>query len=333
MAADISTPITQASAAVATTPGKKTGSYNAMDEALTQQDFLELLVTQIKNQDPTKPMDTNVMVSQMAQLSAVQGIADLNKTVATMKEAMRANQALAASMLVGRSVMASTDKANLGDTLEGAVDVPEGAKDVQVNILDDSGNVVKTLSLEGPDLRRDFFYQELKEWLYLSDEAGLDPVSTRGSYAGAMGMAQFMPGSWRKYGVDFDGDGKAYPFSTADALAAIAHFLQEHGFRFGEAIAEEARAVGEEPPKPEDFPIAPTLTKAALKEKGLVSASGAPLSADGALATGVILEGERPHYFLVYQNFYAITRYNRSFFYAMGVTELSRRLDCARGDG
>ena len=190
-----------------------------------------------------------------------------------------------------------------------------------------------TLALEGPDLRRDFFYQELKEWLYLSDEAGLDPVSTRGSYAGAMGMAQFMPGSWRKYGVDFDGDGKAYPFSTADALAAIAHFLQEHGFRFGEAIAEEARAVGEEPPKPEDFPIAPTLTKAALKEKGLVSASGAPLSADGALATGVILEGERPHYFLVYQNFYAITRYNRSFFYAMGVTELSRRLDCARGDG
>ena len=150
MAADISTPITQASAAVATTPGKKTGSYNAMDEALTQQDFLELLVTQIKNQDPTKPMDTNVMVSQMAQLSAVQGIADLNKTVATMKEAMRANQALAASMLVGRSVMASTDKANLGDTLEGAVDVPEGAKDVQVNILDDSGNVVKTLSLGSP---------------------------------------------------------------------------------------------------------------------------------------------------------------------------------------
>ena len=80
--------------------------------------------------------------------------------------------------------------------------------------------------------RQAFFRRELAEFLRLCRDNGLDPAEVRGSYAGALGLPQFMPGSWRQYAVDFDGDGRIDLFaSPADAIGSVAHYLAEQGWK------------------------------------------------------------------------------------------------------
>ena len=120
-------------------------------QTLGQSDFLNLMIAQLKNQDPTKPLNSNQMISQMAQFSQVTGLQQLQKSFATLSSSLSSNQALQASNLVGHKVLAPTGAGILssGGDITGAVDLPSAASNVTVQIHDQSGQLVRTLDL-GP---------------------------------------------------------------------------------------------------------------------------------------------------------------------------------------
>ncbi|HKJ10415.1 MAG TPA: flagellar hook assembly protein FlgD [Gammaproteobacteria bacterium] len=118
-------------------------------QTLGQSEFLKLMITQLKNQDPTKPLNSNQMISQMAQFSQVTGLQQLQKSFANLSSSLTSNQALQASNLVGHKVLAPTGAGILssGGNLTGAVDLPSAASNVTVQIHDQSGQLVRTLHL------------------------------------------------------------------------------------------------------------------------------------------------------------------------------------------
>lgn len=116
-----------------------------------QDDFLTLLVSQLKNQDPLKPMDQTAFVGQLAQFSMVSGIAGMNNSLSSLAGSLQASQALQGSTLIGHAVLAPGSTAVLGDngTVSGAFDLPKDSSAVAVQVLDANGNVVRTMAL-GP---------------------------------------------------------------------------------------------------------------------------------------------------------------------------------------
>jgi flagellar basal-body rod modification protein FlgD len=122
----------------------------ATDVATLGQDaFLKLMITQLKNQDPFKPLESGEFLSQLAQFSTVSGVQDLQASFKDMATALVSNQALQASSLLGRSVLVSRTSGLLsaGGTLSGAVDVPASASSVVVNVTDQNGQLVRQLNL------------------------------------------------------------------------------------------------------------------------------------------------------------------------------------------
>ena len=119
------------------------------DKELGQQDFLKLMTTQLQNQDPFKPMESGDFLSQIAQFSTVEGIDDLNKGFAELSQSLVSNQALQATNLVGRQVLAPTGVASLeqGGSIRGSVELPAASGDVVVNVYDQAGQVVRRLEL------------------------------------------------------------------------------------------------------------------------------------------------------------------------------------------
>ncbi len=122
-------------------------------KTLGQDDFMKLMVTQMKNQDPSNPMDPSQMLSQMAQFGTVSGIGDLQKSFATLATSLQSNQALQASTMVGRDVLIENSKLNLVDGANStfAVDLTKAASQLKVSITDATGQVVRTLSLGKAD--------------------------------------------------------------------------------------------------------------------------------------------------------------------------------------
>jgi flagellar basal-body rod modification protein FlgD len=112
-------------------------------------DFLTLMLAQLKNQDPTSPVDSNTFLSQLAQLSEVQGITQLNTSFSTLSSSLSANQALQASSLLGHQalVMSSTAQLAANGTVTGSVSVPQTTSSVVLNIADSTGNVVRSIPL------------------------------------------------------------------------------------------------------------------------------------------------------------------------------------------
>lgn len=119
--------------------------------SLGQEDFLKLMTTQLKNQDPSKPMDSGEFLSQMAQFGTVQGIKDLGAAFWVLSDSLYSNQALQASSLVGRQVLVPGGEAVLPESgsLGGAVDLPESVSQLNIGVYDQSGQLVQTLQL-GP---------------------------------------------------------------------------------------------------------------------------------------------------------------------------------------
>ena len=177
-----------------------------------------------------------------------------------------------------------------------------------------------------------YFLQELEEFLRLCKSQNLDPLTVRGSYAGALGMAQFMPSSWRQYAVDFDGDGRIDLFdSRADAIGSVANYLAAFHWKAG---MPTHYAVQFDPQKL-DLPallqndIVPSLSPAALLEKGVLLGEGGARH-PGLLALIELPNGTAPtHYVAGTDNFYTVTRYNWSSFYAMAVIELGQEVQAA----
>lgn len=169
-----------------------------------------------------------------------------------------------------------------------------------------------------------FFRDELAQVMLLAKEEQLDLAALKGSYAGAMGYGQFMPSSYRAYARDGDGDGRRDLFgSLPDVFASIANYFVAHGWQPGQPVVALARKDEDAEPFVADG-LEAKYTLAELGEKGYrpAEALGHDLK-----ATLVTLEGSGgTEHWLGFQNFYAITRYNRSPMYAMAVHQLSREI-------
>jgi membrane-bound lytic murein transglycosylase B len=181
-------------------------------------------------------------------------------------------------------------------------------------------DALTTLMLKYPP-RSDFFRGELGEFLLLTRETGVDPCQVKGSYAGAMGLPQFIPSSYRRLAVDFDGDGKRDLLnSTADAIGSVAHYLHINGWEAGAPMFEEARLEGTLYFWIEKLGLKPALSMRQLAGYGVFPRRRDNPASRAAL---ISLEGEYgPFYRLGYNNFYVITRYNHNKRYAMAVVEL-----------
>jgi len=191
-------------------------------------------------------------------------------------------------------------------------------------------SALATLAFDYPP-RAQLFTQELESLLLLAREQGRDPFSYSGSYAGAIGYPQFLPSSIRSYAVDFDGDGLIdLETSPEDAIGSVANYLASHGWQAGQPIAARAHVRADtDITALSGAGIEPTLTPVQLTAAGVTTAQGQP----SAAATFVDLStpDRETEYWLGYRNFYVITRYNKSSFYAMAVTQLGEALRDARG--
>ena len=185
-------------------------------------------------------------------------------------------------------------------------------------------DALSTLAFNYPR-RADFFRSELKHFLLLTRERGVNPLSLHGSYAGAMGMPQFMPSSYRNYAVDFNQDGRIDIWQTPkDSIGSVANYLNAHGWQAGGPIVVSARVAGGQHRNYLDLGLEPQTTWSTLKQSGVAptrEVAGDPLAVLLALETAGGNE-----YWLGLNNFYVITRYNHSALYAMSVYQLAERI-------
>jgi membrane-bound lytic murein transglycosylase B len=182
-------------------------------------------------------------------------------------------------------------------------------------------DALTTLAFDYPP-RSSFFRNELEQYLLLAREEKLDVFAPRGSYAGAIGIPQFMPSSARRYAVDFNGDGRIdLTRSSADAVGSVANFLKQHGWQPGEPVLLRAKPSPDALARYVDGSLEPRTPLGELVAAG-VEMDPAPPAAE-TMGTLVPLGAE---YRVGLRNFYVITRYNRSAQYAGAVSDLADSL-------
>jgi membrane-bound lytic murein transglycosylase B len=189
-------------------------------------------------------------------------------------------------------------------------------------------DALATIAFDGVR-RQDDFREELKELLLLARELRIDPLALKGSYAGAMGLPQFMPSSYRRHAVDFDGDGQIdLAGSPADAIASVASYLKASGWTSGQRARVPVKLPkGSAPRLVSGLKRAYTVSE--LKKKG-VKFAGAGLPKDTCSVIELPTPGKASKYLAGFGNFEAITRYNRSTFYASAVLDLADAIRIAR---
>ncbi len=194
-----------------------------------------------------------------------------------------------------------------------------------------------TLAFDYPP-RAELFRHELEELLLLAREEDRSPLTYTGSYAGALGLPQFLPSSHRRFAIDFDHDGRIdLAASRADAIGSVANFLVEHGWERDGPIAMAITVSGDGIEALIDEGIAPQRTPSQME------AANIGISGVGAGDTAATLIPDRPaalidlvtpnaetEFRLGYRNFYVITRYNRSSFYAAAVMDLAAALRASK---
>jgi len=176
--------------------------------------------------------------------------------------------------------------------------------------------------------RAAFFRGELEHFLLYARDAGIDTLALKGSYAGAIGIPQFMPGSYRRYAVDHDGDGRQdLSGSFADAIGSVANFLKAHGWEAGQPVAFPVEVQGDNYRKLVDAGIKPTYRCGDFAGFGAVVGVSVGAGADADAPCALIdlpTPGEATRYLAGLNNFYVLTRYNRSNLYAAAVMELAQ---------
>jgi len=185
-------------------------------------------------------------------------------------------------------------------------------------------DALSTLGLEYPR-RSNYFTKELKNFLLLSDENKLDPITVTGSYAGAIGLPQFMPSSYRDYAVDFNGDGYSdLVNSVEDAIGSIASYYSKHGWKPGQPVSWSTKGVSSKARKMVVKKRKTDLVLNDLLQEGFTLQEQLDPQTRVAL---IKLEGEKgPEYRVAFDNFFVITRYNTSRLYATAVQLLGEEI-------
>jgi membrane-bound lytic murein transglycosylase B len=174
--------------------------------------------------------------------------------------------------------------------------------------------------------RNALFRRELEQFLILTRELKQNPLTVTGSYAGAIGLPQFLPSSYREYAVDFDRDNKVNLMgSETDAIGSIANYLKVHGWQRGEPILDDANVDVNNLEWLDPDDIKPSLSMFDLKSRGVSAVSHT--DNDDRKAALLRLQGKQDNiYRLGFDNFYVITRYNKSTKYAVAVIELGNMI-------
>ena len=194
-----------------------------------------------------------------------------------------------------------------------------------------------TLAFDYPP-RAELFRKELEELLLLAREENRSPLSYIGSYAGALGLPQFLPSSRRRFAIDFDRDGRIdLAASAADAIGSVANFLVEHGWERDAPIAvivavsgEGVRTLIDEGIAPQRTPNQMEAANVGISITTIVGAGDTALPDRPAALIDLITPNALTEYRLGYRNFYVITRYNRSSFYAAAVMDLAAALRASK---
>lgn len=182
-------------------------------------------------------------------------------------------------------------------------------------------SALATLAFHHPP-RAELFRKQLAELFLLARAEGRPIESYTGSFAGAIGYPQFLPSSIREYATDFDGDGHIdLENSPIDAIGSVAHYLAGHGWQRGQPIAERLYGTSAQAQSLVERGAQPEIPPATLRAAGFT-----PTPQFSAALVDLPTPGKPTEYWAGYQNFYVITRYNRSYFYAMSVYQLGEAI-------
>lgn len=186
-------------------------------------------------------------------------------------------------------------------------------------------DALTTLGFDYPK-RGKFFSKQLEEFFLLTREQQQDPLTFKGSYAGAMGYGQFIPSSYRSFAIDYDDDGFADIWTNKnDAIASVANYFKAHGWQTGEPVAQKATRKAQFPERMLNDKSRPKTSAVELAKLGFSPISRKAVANKPAVALKYkVLDGDE--YWLGYNNFYVITRYNRSHLYALAVYQLSEEI-------
>ena len=186
-------------------------------------------------------------------------------------------------------------------------------------------DALMTLAFDYPP-RASFFRKELTQFLLLAREEGKNPTSLTGSYAGAMGFGQFIPSSYRNYAVDFDRDGVRDIWQNrTDAIGSVANYFSRHGWRGAAQVTlpVQLKAETEQLLVIANQSLKPTHSVAEMAEMGVIVDG---LDPEARVLLLRLLGGDKPEYWLGFDDFYVITRYNHSRLYAMAVYQLGQEI-------
>jgi membrane-bound lytic murein transglycosylase B len=186
-----------------------------------------------------------------------------------------------------------------------------------------SHRVLDALTTLGFDYvrRGPFFRDELQHFLLMAREEGIDPARPKGSFAGAMGLGQFMPSSFRRWAVDFNGDGHRDLWNPEDAIGSIANYFAQHGWQPGKPVVDPLVAKG---PVVLETGFSTRYTPSTLVKAGLRPTT--PVKVNEQVSLLQLRHQQYDQYLIGHPNFYTITRYNHSTHYAMAVHELAQAI-------
>lgn len=183
---------------------------------------------------------------------------------------------------------------------------------------------LSTLAFDYPK-RSAFFRGELEQFLLMTREEKMDPLSVMGSYAGAMGQPQFIASSFRSYAIDFDKDGKRDLWhNNADVIGSVANYFKRHGWTQGDVIVARADIDNNNINELVDKGLKPHTSVQQLRAQGV--STSARLAPETQAALIELEQKNGPEYWLGMNNFYVITRYNHSPLYAMAVYQLGQEI-------